>query len=541
MSDTAPDRDIPDRDVMEYDVVVVGAGPAGLACALRLRQLDPERTVAVIEKGSEVGAHILSGAVIEPAPLDELLPGWRDAPPPVCVPVTEDAFYLLSPSGSRKLPTPPQQHNQGNFNVSLGALCAWLAGHAEAAGVDIFPGYAASAIHYLEDGAVGGVIIGDMGVDRAGQPKDSYMQGIAIHAPLTVLAEGCRGHLSKQLIARFQLDQDCDPQTYGIGMKELWRVQPGKARPGLVQHTLGWPLDPAIYGGSFIYHLDQDRIALGFVCGLDYADPEFQPFEAFQQFKHHPMVRDLLEGGEILSGGARALVEGGIQSLPKVDMPGALLVGDAAGLLNVPKIKGTHQALRSGMLAAQHIVDNGRSDGFDAALRASPIAAELHKVRNIRPGFSKGLWRGLLTAALETVTAGKLPRTLRNHADWSAMQQRAQFTAPERHWVQRELPPRDRLAAVYFSATEHDEDQPVHLQITQPDICTTRCTVEYNNPCQRFCPANVYEMVGAGAERHLQINAANCVHCKTCDIKDPYQVINWVTPEGGAGPNYSNL
>ncbi len=530
-----------EREIMEYDVIVVGAGPAGLACAIRLKQLKPDLMVAVIEKAAEVGAHILSGAVIEPAPLDQLLPGWRDNPPPVCVPVEKDQLWYLTKSGQRRLPTPPQQNNHGNFIVSLGALCAWLAPQAEAAGVDIFPGYAASDIAFAEDGSVKGVIIGDMGVDRAGEPKDSYVQGIEIHAPVTVLAEGCRGHLSKQLIAKFGLNKDSEPQTYGIGMKELWRVQPGKSTPGLVQHTLGWPLDSSIYGGSFIYHLDKDRIALGFVVGLDYADPEFMPFEAFQQLKHHPMVRDMLEGGEILSSGARAIVEGGYQALPRVEMPGALLIGDAAGLLNVPKVKGTHQALRSGMLAAEHIAETSSSAGFDAKLRASPIVSELRKVRNIRPAFYKGLWRGFIRAAVETITAGKLPSTLQLHADHSALRKVVEYTAPERDWVSRELPPRDRLASVYFAATEHDEDQPVHLQILEPDICTTRCVEEYDNPCTRFCPANVYEMVEDSDGKRLQINAANCVHCKTCDIKDPYQIINWVTPEGAAGPNYQNL
>jgi electron-transferring-flavoprotein dehydrogenase len=367
------------------------------------------------------------------------------------------------------------------------------------------------------------------------------MQGIEIHAPVTVFAEGARGHLGKQLIRRFELDRGSDPQTYGIGMKELWRVQPGKSQPGLVQHTAGWPLDSRIYGGSFIYHLDKDRIAIGFVCGLDYADPAFTPFEAFQQMKHHPMVRDLLEGGEILSSGARAIAEGGYQSLPTTEMPGALLIGDAAGTLNVPKIKGVHQALKSGMLAADHLADNAAAAGFDARLRESDIVKELYTVRNIRPAFYKGFWRGFLRAAIETVTAGRLPWTLPVHADDSALQKVAEYTAPERHWVDRDLAPRDRLASVYFAATEHDEDQPVHLQILEPDVCTTRCVTEYNNPCTRFCPAQVYEMVEEDGARALQINAANCVHCKTCDIKDPYQVINWVTPEGGSGPNYQNM
>ena len=529
------------REIMEYDVIVVGAGPAGLACAIRLKQLSEALTVAVIEKGAEVGAHILSGAVIEPGPLDELLPGWKEQPPPVCVPVKKDQLFFLKKDKKYRLPTPPQQKNHGNYIVSLGAMCNWLAGHAESAGVDIFPGFAAADIRYTDDGSVGGVMIGDMGLGRDGDRKDTYVQGVEIHAPLTVLAEGCHGHLAKMLISKFGLDQESDPQTYGIGIKELWQLAPGKSTPGLVQHTLGWPLDPDIYGGSFIYHLDNDRLAIGFVCALDYADPQFSPFEAFQQLKHHPLVKPMLEGGEIISSGARAIVEGGFQSLPKVEMPGAVLIGDAAGLLNVPKIKGTHQALRSGMLAAEHISRTSSSDGFDAALRASPVMSELRKVRNIRPGFQKGLWSGLWTAAIETLTMGRLTRTLSNHADHAQLTRDSEFTAPERDWVERDLPPRDRLASVYFSTTEHDEDQPVHLQILDPEVCITRCLIEFNNPCTRFCPVNVYEMVDEPEGPRLQINASNCVHCKTCDIKDPYQVINWVTPEGGSGPNYQNL
>ncbi len=542
MSETATER-----EVMEYDVIIVGAGPAGLSCAIHLKQLQPDLTVAVIEKSAEIGGHILSGAVIEPEPLDALLPGWRENPPPICIPVEKDELCYLTATRKYKLVTPPQQKNHGNFIVSLGALCQWLAPQAEDLGVDIFPGYAAAGIHFTADDAVGGVIIGDMGVNKEGQPKDNYVQGIEIHAPLTILAEGCRGHLTKQLIKKYNLDANSDPQTYGIGLKELWRVKPENCQPGKVQHSLGWPLDKSTYGGSFIYHLDKDRLAVGFVCALDYEDPEFFPFEAFQQFKNHPSIKPLLEGGEILSAGSRALVEGGAQSLPKVEMPGAMLIGDNAGLMNVPKIKGTHQAIKSGMLAASHVVEHRDSKGFDAALRGSDIMAELHKIRNIRPGFQKGLWRGLLTAVIETITAGKLPRTLKNHADHSAMAKVSEYDAPDRQWGKRDLPPRDRLASIYFSATEYDEDQPVHLQILEPDICVSRCTEEYNNPCTRFCPANVYEMVeetdadSGEIRKRLQINAANCVHCKTCDIKDPYQIINWVTPEGGAGPNYQNL
>ncbi len=527
-----------ERETMEYDVIIVGAGPAGLSCALRLRQLNPDLSVCVIEKASEIGAHILSGAVIETAPLDQLLPDWRQQPPPICVDAVSDELLLLSKHKARRLPTPPQQNNHGNVIVSLGAMCAWLGEHAEAAGVDVFPGYAASNIAWNDDGSVGGVLIGDMGIDRDGEPKETFVQGIAIHAPVTVFAEGCRGHLSKQLIKQFGLDKDSDPQTYGIGLKELWQLPPGRVKPGHIQHSIGWPLDNNTYGGSFIYHLDQDRVAVGFVVALDYADPEFKPFEAFQQFKHHPHIKPLLEGGEILSSGARALIEGGWQSLPKLDMPGAILIGDAAGLMNVPKVKGTHQAMRSGMLAAEHLHQGQVSTGFDSKLRQSAIATELRKVRNIRPGFHKGLWFGLANAAWETISFGRSPWTLKNHADHSALQQNLEV---QYDWVDRDLPPKDRLAAVYFASTEHDEDQPIHLQILEPDICISRCTEEYGNPCTRFCPASVYEMVTDDSGTRLQINAANCVHCKTCDIKDPYQIINWVTPEGGAGPNYRNM
>ncbi|MCK9490387.1 MAG: electron transfer flavoprotein-ubiquinone oxidoreductase [Xanthomonadales bacterium] len=530
-----------ERDVMEYDVVVVGAGPAGLAFAMRLKQVQPETSVCVIEKSSTIGAHILSGAVIETGPLDELVPDWREQPPPVCVEAGRDEFYWLGSKRAIRFPmAPPQMNNHGNVIVSLGALCAWLAPQAEALGVEIFPGFAAAQT-LIEDGRVVGVRIGDMGVARDGSPKPTYTQGIDIRAGTTVLAEGCRGHLTKTLIAQFDLARDSGPQTYGIGIKELWQLAPGKGEPGLIQHTLGWPLDNRTYGGSFIYHLDNDRVAIGFVAGLDYEDPQFKPWEAFQQLKNHPFVKPLLDGGSIISAGARALVEGGWQALPRVEMPGAILIGDSAGLVNVPKIKGTHQAMRSGMLAAEHIAATGSGQGWDARLRGSPVMAELKKVRNIRPGFRKGLWLGLANAGWETVTLGKSPWTLKHHADHAAMRKLDGYTSPERDWQARELPPRDRLAGVYFAATEHDEDQPVHLQILEPDICVGRCAEEYDNPCQRFCPAAVYEMVEDEAGKRLQINAANCVHCKTCDIKDPYQIINWVTPEGGAGPNYQNL
>jgi len=543
-----------ERDIMEYDVVTVGAGPAGLAFAIRLKQARPELSVCIIEKSSTVGAQILSGAVIEPEPLNELLPEWGRNPPPICIPAAKDEFWLLRDAERAvKSPiTPPQMHNRGNFIVSLGALCAWLAPQAEALGVEIYPGFAAAEPLFDEAGAVRGVRIGDMGVGRDGSHKPGYTQGIDIHAKTTVLAEGCRGSLSKVLIRKYGLDDGCDPQTYGIGIKELWQLPPGRVDTGKIMHTIGWPLDPSTYGGSFVYHLDKDRLALGFVAGLDYADPLFRPWEAFQQFKHHAMMKELLDGGSIVSAGARALIEGGYQSLPKVEMPGAMLIGDAAGLMNVPKIKGTHQAMRSGMLAAEHLAEHGGSAGWDARLRDSVVMAELRKVRNIRPGFHKGLWLGLANAGWETVTAGLSPWTLKNHADWSSLHTLDAALADTKPgpdtpsdeqpaYVARTLPPRDRLAGVYFAATEHDEDQPVHLKVADPDICVDRCTVEYGNPCQRFCPAGVYEMVEDAGGRRLQINAANCVHCKTCDIKDPYQIITWVTPEGGSGPNYQNL
>ncbi|MEO6688810.1 MAG: electron transfer flavoprotein-ubiquinone oxidoreductase [Dokdonella sp.] len=543
-----------ERDTMEYDVVTVGAGPAGLAFAIRLKQLNPAISVCVIEKASTIGAQILSGAVIEPEPLNELLPEWGKMPPPICVPVTKDEFWWLRDAqrATKSPMTPPQMHNHGNFIVSLGALCAWLAPQAEALGVEIYPGFAASEPLFDDAGAVCGVRIGDMGVAKDGSHKASYTQGIDIRAKTTVLAEGCRGSISKQLIAKYALDKDADPQTYGIGIKELWQLPAGRAEAGKVMHTLGWPLNTSTYGGSFVYQLDQDRVAAGFVVGLDYADPLFRPWEAFQQFKNHAMMKSLLEGGTILSAGARALIEGGYQSLPKVEMPGALMIGDSAGLMNVPKIKGTHQAIRSGMLAAEHIAATGKADGYDAKLRASSVMTELKKVRNIRPGFNKGLLFGLANAGWETVTQGLSPWTLKNHADWSSLDKIDATEAATRGdanavstkqpaYIDRTLAPRDRLAGVYFAATEHDEDQPIHLHVADTDICLTRCAEEYGNPCQRFCPAGVYEIIDDAAGKRLQINAANCVHCKTCDIKDPYQIITWVTPEGGSGPNYQNL
>ena len=538
----------PERDVMEYDIVIIGAGPAGLACAIKLKELKSTLSVCVIEKASAVGAQALSGAVLEPGPLDELMPEWRQNPPAICVAAKRDEFSFLTRARSFRLPTPPQQHNAGNFIVSLGLLTPQLAAKAEGLGVDVFAGFAAAQPLFDPAGAVAGVQIGDMGIEKNGERGPNFAPGPLVRARLTVLAEGCRGSVSKQLIEKFALDANSDPQTYGLGFKELWQLPAGRVEPGLIQHSVGWPLDNATYGGSFLYHLANDRVYIGYVVGLDYIDPRLKPFEAFQQFKHHPNIKALLEGGEILAAGARTIAAGGWQSMPKLEMPGALLIGDAGGTLNVPKIKGIHQALRSGMLAAQHIATHNSATGFDAAWRASPGGRELHKVRNIKPGFKHGLWFGIANGVLETALAGHSPWTLRNQAAYSSILQLDDYVSPDRHWVERSLPPRDRLASVFFANNSHDENQPVHLKVADTSICATRCATEYGNPCQNFCPAGVYEMVdvvagtgaGAGAKR-LQINAANCVHCKACDIKDPYQIITWTTPEGGAGPIYQSL
>jgi electron-transferring-flavoprotein dehydrogenase len=532
-----------ERDQLDYDFVVVGGGPAGLSCAIRLKQLKPELSVCVLEKGAAIGAHSLSGCVLEPGPLDALLPDWRASPPALCVPATRDQFKLLTRRRAIALPTPPQMHNEGNFIISLGLLTPQLSARAEGLGVDVFAGYAASAALFDPAGAVVGVRIGDMGLTKDGQAGPNFAPGPDIRAKVTILAEGARGSLSKELIRRFDLDRRSSPQTFGLGFKELWQLPKGRVEPGLIQHTVGWPVDAHTYGGSFLYHLTDDRVYVGYVVGLDYRDPRFRPFEAFQQFKNHPSVRPLLDGGEILAYGARTIAAGGWQSLPTLEMPGAVLIGDAGGILNVPKIKGVHQAIRSGSLAAEHLAEHGSSTGFDARLRASAAGVELRRVRNFKPGFKKGLWFGLANGALETLTAGRTPWTLKNSADGPALETLAQFESPDRHWIpERTLPPRDRVAAVFYAGNTHDENQPVHLKVADTTVCIERCTVEFGNPCENFCPAGVYEIVTDGAgNKRLQINGANCVHCKACDIKDPYGIITWVPPEGGSGPNYASL
>lgn len=542
-----------ERDVMNYDVAIVGAGPAGLACALRLRQLQPDRTVCVVEKAASLGAHSLSGAVLDPVALDALVPEWRSAPPPTCIAVQRDEFRFLTARGSVRLPTPPQQRNHGNFIVSLSQLVPWLGTKAESAGVDIFAGFAAHSALFDSADRVIGLRLGDMGRVRDTRPGfhpegiegPHFTLGADIHAPITIFAEGCRGSVSKQLIAKYGLDLNRSAQTYALGIKELWQLPKGRATPGLVQHTIGWPMPSDTFGGGFIYHLDQDRVYLGLVVGLDYRDPLFQPFEALQRFKHHPANLALLAGGEALSYGARAIAAGGAQALPTMEMPGALLIGDAAGTLDAARIKGIHQAMRSGMLAAEHLATQHSEAGYDAAWRASPGGLSLHKVRNIKPGFKHGLWWGLANAGLETLLGGRTPWTLQHTANDQTLRQLAppnpnDLTAEVAE--ERTVAPRDRTAAVYLASTAHDELQPVHLHVADTDVCVDRCSREFANPCTRFCPAGVYEMLTSeNGQRRLQINAANCVHCKACDIKDPYRLITWTTPEGGSGPNYQNL
>jgi electron-transferring-flavoprotein dehydrogenase len=537
----------PDRDVMEYDVVIVGAGPSGLSCAIRLKQLAPDLSVCVLEKGSEVGAHLLSGAVIEPRALNELTPDWKDKGAPLYTPATEDRFYFLTEKSAVRLPLPPTMHNEGNYIISLGELGRWLAGQAEGLGVEIFPGFAAAEILYNDAGEVLGVATGDMGIGKDGERRADFTPGVEIHARQTVLAEGCHGSLTKKLIEKFALRKNSDPQTYGLGVKELWEIDPAKHKEGLCVHTIGWPMDSRTYGGSWMYHMKGNMVSVGFVTGLDYKNPYLSPFHEMQRFKLHPVMRSCLEGGRRVTYGARALVEGGLQSLPKLTFPGGFLIGDTAGFLNVPKIKGNHTAMKSGMLAAEEIVKHFQNSGtgrecktYEAAFKASWAYDELYRVRNIRPGFQWGLFGGLLHAGFQALGGWRLPYTLKNHADYKQLDKAKDVKAIDYPKPDGILT-FDRLTSVQLSNTMHEEDQPAHLKLKDPSIPVTINLPEYDEPAQRYCPAAVYELVQEAEGKKFVINAQNCVHCKTCDIKDPSQNIEWSVPQGGGGPNYPNM
>ena len=535
-----------EREAMEFDVVVVGAGPAGLSAAIRIKQLSPDATVCVVEKGGEVGAHILSGAVIETRALDELLPDWKERGAPLLTPAGEDRFLFLTAKSAIRLPTPPSMHNAGNYIVSLGDVVRWLGQQAEALGVEIYPGFAAAAL-LVEDGRVLGVATGDMGINKLGEPGANHQPGMELRATYTLFAEGCRGSLSKQVMAQFGLREGKSPQTYALGIKELWEIPAEHHQPGLIEHTTGWPLDTRTYGGSWLYHFGNNLVSYGFVVGLDYHNPWLSPFDEMQRFKTHPAMRKHFEGGRRISYGARALSEGGLQSIPKLTFPGGALIGDAAGFLNVPKIKGTHAAMKSGMLAAETLADalaNGKPaepSAFTDKFRESWLHEELRAARNIRPAFARfGLYGGIAYSAIDTyVLRGKAPWTFKHsHPDNeglanAATAQKIAYPKPDGVLTF------DRLSSVFISNTNHEEDQPVHLRLKEPERWRGVNWDTYASPESRYCPAGVYEAVDVeqGTPR-LQINAQNCVHCKTCDIKDPTQNIDWQVPEGAGGPNY---
>lgn len=538
------------RESMEFDVVIVGAGPAGLSAAIRLRQLAAETgreiSVCVVEKGSEVGAHILSGAVLEPTALNELIPDWKDKGAPLTTPVKGDRFLFLTRKMALRMPTPPQMNNHGNYVISLGNLCRWLGQQAEELGAEIYPGFAAAEVLFDDTGRVAGVATGDMGLGSDGEPTDRHEPGVELRARYTLFAEGCRGSLSKSLIHKFALAEESDPQIYGIGIKELWEVLPEKHKPGSVTHTIGWPADTHTYAGSFMYHLDNNQVAIGFIVGLDYSNPYLSPFEEMQRFKTHPAIRPTLEGGRRIAYGARAINEGGFQSVPKLVFPGGALIGDAAGFMNVAKIKGTHTSMKSGMVAAETVVaalagDGGELMAYPENLKKTWLWPELRKVRNIRPSFRWGMWGGLAYAALDTfLFFGRAPWTFHHHEDHKALKKASEcpkinYPKPDGKLTF------DRLSSVYLAGISHEENQPCHLTLADSSVPVSVNLADYDGPEQRFCPAQVYEFIEQDGETRLQINAANCVHCKTCDIKDPTQNINWVVPEGGSGPNYPNM
>jgi electron-transferring-flavoprotein dehydrogenase len=537
------------RDIMPFDIVIVGAGPAGLSAAIRLKQLKPELSVCVLEKGSEVGAHLLSGAVFEPRALNELIPDWKEKGAPLDTPATEDRFLFLTKNFSIRLPTPPQMHNRGNYIISLSVFGRWLAEQAQALGVEIYAGFAAAEVLYNADGSVKGVATGDMGISKSGEKTAAYQPGMELHAKQTIFAEGCHGSLTKTLFKKFGLRKDCDPQTYGLGVKEIWEIPAERHKPGLCLHTVGWPMDMKTYGGSWMYHFGANLVSIGFVVGLDYENPYLSPFSEMQRFKLHPSVRKYLEGGRRLSYGARALSEGGLQSLPKLSFPGGVLVGDTAGFLNVAKIKGNHAAMKSGMLAAEALVEMFAGDpsgkectAYAEKFETSWLRHELYAVRNLRPGFHWGLLPGLILAAVDTfIFKGKAPWTLRNtRPDYATLKKAAEskkIDYPKPDGVLTF----DRLSSVFVSNTNHEEDQPCHLKLRDPTIPVRVNLPLYDEPAQRYCPAGVYEIVTDAAGPRFVINAQNCVHCKTCDIKDPSQNIDWTVPQGGGGPNYSNM
>ena len=552
-------NDVPERETMEFDVVIVGAGPAGLAAAIRLKQLaaetNKEISVVVLEKGAEVGAHILSGAVIDPVALDRLLPDWREQDSPLTTPVTEDRFYYLGERGGLGFPTflmPPLMSNHGCYIGSLGSLCRWLGEQAEALGVEIYPGIAVTQAIFGPGGEVEGVITGDMGVARDGTHKDSYTPGITLTGKYTLLAEGARGSLTKRLIKRFNLDAESGPQKFGIGLKELWEVPKEKHRPGLVQHTMGWPLDDATGGGSFLYHFGDNLVSVGFVVHLDYANPYLNPFKEFQRAKLHPRIKEHLEGGKRIAYGARALTEGGWQAIPRLAFPGGALIGCAAGFMNVPRIKGSHNAMLSGMMAAEAAfaaIDAGRArdvlTAYPKSVQESSMAKELRKVRNVKPLWSRfGTLAGVMLGGIDMWLNTLFPflrHTLRHAKPDCASLEKAAAAKPIEYPKPDGALSFDILSSVFLSGTNHAENQPVHLVLTDPTIPIEHNLPDYAEPAQRYCPAQVYEVVGEGRTRRFQINAQNCVHCKTCDVKDPSQNINWVPPEGGDGPNYVNM
>ncbi|WP_172197966.1 MULTISPECIES: electron transfer flavoprotein-ubiquinone oxidoreductase [unclassified Niveibacterium] len=544
-----------ERESMEFDVLVVGGGPAGLSAAIRIKQLAQEKgqdvSVCLIEKGAEIGAHILSGAVMDPRAINELFPNWKELGAPLETAVTHDRVLFLSESGATEVPhwaTPATLKNDGNYIISLGMLARWLGEQAEALGVEVYPGFAGAQVLYDEQGRVKGVITGDMGVGRDGEPGGNFQPGMELHAKYTLFAEGCRGHLGKQLEAKFNLRDGVDPQTYGIGIKELWEVKPEKFQKGLVLHSAGWPMNPDTYGGGFMYHYGENLVAIGFVVGLGYSNPHLSPFEEFQRYKTHPSIKGYFDGAKRIAYGARAITAGGVQSLPKLTFPGGALIGDDAGFLNAARIKGSHAAIKSGMMAgdaAFEAVAAGRAQdelvAYPAAYKQSWLFDELYRARNFKPYMAKGLWLGTLLYGIDQqLLRGKAPWTLHNTADHTKLK-KASECAPITYPKPDGVLTFDRLSSVFLSNTNHEEDQPCHLQLKDASVPVKVNLAEYDAPEQRYCPAGVYEIVREEAGPRLQINAQNCVHCKTCDIKDPTQNIVWVVPQGGEGPIYQQM